>query len=172
MHIHIVAGDITTLKSDAIVNAANEQMLGGSGVDGAIHKAAGSSLLAACKNVREESPGIRCRTGECRLTPGFDLPANFVIHTVGPIWRGGSAREEELLAKCYHECLSLAVHLGLKTIAFPAISCGAFGYPLKQASEIAIETIASFPSTKSSLRLVLVVAYNRKIRMALKQSLG
>ena len=172
IRIQIIQGDITILKSDVIVNAANEQLLGGGGVDGAIHRAAGPELLAACKDIKEEPPGIRCPTGECRITPGFELPSAFVIHTVGPVWKGGRKDEGKALRNCYRGCLSLAEKNDLKTIAFPAISCGVFGYPLKQASEIAIETITSFPTTKSSLRLVLLVAYNREIRVALKQALG
>jgi O-acetyl-ADP-ribose deacetylase len=127
--LHVERADITTLRVDAIVNAANERLLGGGGVDGAIHRAAGSRLLEACRTIPEVSPGIRCPTGEARLTNGFDLPARFVIHTVGPVWRGGTAREPDLLAACYRNVLELCVPHAIRSLAFPAISCGIFGYP-------------------------------------------
>ena len=135
--IELIRGDITTLEVDAIVNAANERMLGGGGVDGAIHRAAGPELMEACRAVPEVRPGVRCPTGEATITPGFKLPARYVIHTVGPVWRGGTKNEPELLASCYRESLVLAEASGLKTVAFPAISCGGYGHPIDRAAEIA-----------------------------------
>jgi len=139
--LRIHRGDITRLAVDAIVNAANERMLGGGGVDGAIHRAAGPRLLEACRDVPELRPGVRCPTGDARITPAFDLPAMHVIHTVGPVWRGGSESEERLLAACYRASLELAEAHGLRSIAFPAISCGAFGFPARRAASIAVRTI-------------------------------
>lgn len=129
--IRVVKGDITTLEVDAIVNAANASLLGGGGVDGAIHHAAGPRLLAHCQTLGG------CPTGEARISPGFDLPAKWVIHTVGPIWHGGYAGEPEALAACYHNALELARANGVRTIAFPAISTGAYGYPKQPAAQVA-----------------------------------
>ena len=123
---------------DAIVNAANERMLGGGGVDGAIHRAAGRALYEACLAIPEVRPGVRCPTGQSRITPGFNLPARHVIHTVGPVWRGGGHAEEELLASCYRTALALARQHQAQSIAFPAISCGIYGYPLDEAAAIAV----------------------------------
>ena len=131
-------GDITKLDVDAIVNAANELMLGGGGVDGAIHRAAGPELLTACRAVPEVRPGVRCPTGEARITPGFQLAARHVIHTVGPVYRGPSSAP--LLRSAYRSSLALANEHSLKSIAFPAISCGVYGYPLSAAAEIALST--------------------------------
>lgn len=136
--MEIVEADITTLTVDAIVNAANESLLGGGGVDGAIHRAAGRALLDACRALPQSAPGVRCPTGEARITPGFRLPARFVIHTVGPVWRGGAAGEPELLARCYRNSLELAARNGVSDIAFPAISCGVYGYPRNAAAAIAV----------------------------------
>jgi O-acetyl-ADP-ribose deacetylase (regulator of RNase III) len=133
--LHFVLGDITTFDGDAIVNAANESLSDGSGVNGAIHRAAGPLLPAAC---REVAP---CPTGQARITPGFDLPARFIIHTVGPVWHGGGRGEPALLASAYRSSLALAEEKGLRTIAFPAISCGIFGYPVGEAAEIAVRTV-------------------------------
>ncbi len=130
--------DITKLKVDAIVNAANPSLLGGGGVDGAIHKAAGPELLEACK----KHGG--CKTGQAKITPGFLLPASFVIHTVGPIWSDGEQGEPELLASCYNSCLKLADQHELKTLAFPAISCGVYGYPNEEAVKIALKTVSEW----------------------------
>src|SRR5262245_24577311 len=124
MPVRVVRGDITRLDVDAIVNAANERMLGGGGVDGAIHRAAGARLLEACRLVEEVRPGVRCPTGEGRITPGFDLPARFVIHVVGPVWRGGAYREHELLAACYRSVFTLCAANAVRSVAIPAISCG------------------------------------------------
>ena len=165
--ISISTADITQLALDAIVNAANERMLGGGGVDGAIHRAAGPRLREACEQVAELRPGIRCPTGSARITPGFDLPAKYVIHTVGPVWQGGSAGEAQLLASCYRQSLLLAAESGVRTIAFPAISCGVYGYPLEQAARIAVTTIRS-----QALALdVQLVAFGAAVRAALEQAL-
>ena len=134
--IEILQGDLTRQEVDAIVNAANQKMLGGGGVDGAIHRAAGPRLLAACEAAPELRPGIRCPTGEARITPGFELRARHVIHTVGPVY-SGSPRDAELLASAYRASLQLAVEHELRSIAFPAISCGVYGYPLDEAAAIA-----------------------------------
>ena len=136
--IEVVRADITALDLDAIVNAANERMLGGGGVDGAIHRAAGPQLYDACLAVPEVRPGVRCPTGESRITSGFDLAARYVIHTVGPVWRGGTHGEPALLASCYRTALELARQHQVRSIAFPAISCGVYGYPLEQAGAIAV----------------------------------
>jgi O-acetyl-ADP-ribose deacetylase (regulator of RNase III) len=133
-------GDITAVRVDAIVNAANESLLGGGGVDGAIHRAAGPELLQACQQLGG------CPTGDSRITPGFRLPARYVIHAVGPVWRGGHHREPELLASCYRSALALADQHGLKTIAFPAISTGIYGYPVEPAARIALTTVSTYPA--------------------------
>ena len=132
-------GDITRLELDAIVNAANERMLGGGGVDGAIHRAAGPELIEACRALPEVRPGVRCPTGEARITPGFSLAARYVIHTVGPVYRG-AAQSEPLLRAAYRNTLELASSHGLASLAFPAISCGVYGYPLDEAAAIAVST--------------------------------
>ncbi len=145
--IEVWEGDITTLAVDAIVNAANQALLGGGGVDGAIHRAAGPALLRACRDLPEASGGVRCRTGDVKLTPGFALPARFVIHTVGPIWQGGNTGEAALLASCYRSSLALAAEHGLTTLAFPAISCGVYGYPLKAAVALAVREVRAWLET-------------------------
>lgn len=142
VEIEIIQGDITKLAVDAIVNAANCSLLGGGGVDGAIHRAAGPDLLKAC------IPFGGCKTGEARITPGFRLPAKFVIHTPGPVYRDGLHGEPELLESCYKSCLDLAEENGCETVAFPAISCGVYGYPWEVATEIAIRTVRNFPAQK------------------------
>jgi O-acetyl-ADP-ribose deacetylase (regulator of RNase III) len=141
MRIVVIEDDITALAVDAIVNAANETLLGGGGVDGAIHRAAGPGLLAECRALPETRPGVRCPTGQARMTGGHRLPASQVIHTVGPVWKGGDEGEAQLLAACYRACLGLAAMHGCRTIAFPAISCGAFGYPRAQAAAIALAEV-------------------------------
>jgi len=139
--LDVVESDITTLALDAIVNAANEALAGGGGVDGAIHRAAGPELIDACRAIPMQRPHVRCPTGEARLTPGFRLPAKYIVHTVGPVWHGGRAGEPELLAACYRNSLALARDHGVRSIAFPAISCGVFGYPLDQATAIAVHEV-------------------------------
>jgi O-acetyl-ADP-ribose deacetylase (regulator of RNase III) len=141
MPLKIIATDIATLRRDAIVNAANPSLLGGGGVDGAIHRAAGPGLLHACRALSESSPGVRCPTGEARITPGFALPARYVIHTVGPVWHGGGAGEASLLASCYRNALRVLREHRLSTVAFPAISCGVYGYPAAQAAAVAVATL-------------------------------
>ncbi len=135
MQIEVVLGDITTMGVDAVVNAANSSLLGGGGVDGAIHRAAGPELLAACRLLGG------CAPGDAKATPGFELPATWVVHTVGPVWRGGDEGEPELLASCYRRSLEVATDLGATTVAFPAISTGVYGYPPEPAAEIAVATV-------------------------------
>lgn len=142
--IRIVQGDITKLEVDAIVNAANQMMLGGGGVDGAIHRAAGHELYEACLKVPETRPGVRCPTGEARITPGFRLPAKFVIHTVGPVYRDGQHGEPEKLANCYRHSLLLAAENGCHSVAFPCISTGVYGYPKEEAARIAVKAVQAF----------------------------
>ena len=144
--IKIIQSDITLLPVDAIVNAANERMLGGGGVDGAIHRAAGRELHEACLAVPEVRPGVRCPTGEARITPGFRLPAKHVIHTVGPVWRGGTHGEPDLLAACYRNSLALAAEHACRSVAFPCISTGVYGYPLEPAARIALREARDFLS--------------------------
>ena len=156
-NIEIVRGDITKLDVDAIVNAANTTLLGGGGVDGAIHRAAGSELLAECQTLGG------CRPGEAKITRGYRLPARHVIHTVGPIWRGGKRGEPETLANCYWSSLQIAVENGIKTIAFPAISCGAYGYPTPDAAQIALETVRDFLAAADRIDKVTFVLWGDNI---------
>jgi len=168
-NLSIVVGDITELEVDAIVNAANEWMLGGGGVDGAIHDAAGPELLVACKAVPEVRPGIRCPMGEARITPGFRLAAKFVIHTVGPRWKGGQSREPELLASCYRESLRLAAENNVQSIAFPAISTGAFAYPLIDACRIAVTECAAFLRQALAPSRIVLVAFSKADAVTLRK---
>ena len=153
MRIEAVQGDITSQRVDAIVNAANSSLLGGGGVDGAIHRAAGPRLLEACR------PLGGCPVGEARATPGFDLPAAWVIHTVGPIWRGGGTGEPALLASCYRSSLEVAAGLGARSVAFPAISTGVYGYPPDAAARVAVETVRG---TATDVELVRLVAFDER----------
>ena len=157
--IDIIRGDITELDVDAIVNAANATLLGGGGVDGAIHRAAGPALLGECQALGG------CQPGEAKLTQGYRLPSRFVIHTVGPVWTGGKRGEPQILANCYRNSLQLAVQNRIETIAFPAISCGAYGYPIRKATRIAVETTREFLATDDKIeKVVFVVASDEILR--------
>lgn len=147
-------GDITSLQVDAIVNAANSSLLGGVGVDGAIHRAAGPQLLQECSKLGG------CPTGQAKITQGYRLPSKYVIHTVGPVWSGGHKGEAELLASCYKESMVLAKNYGVTTIAFPAISCGVYGYPFEQAAKIAVDTLGSFLAGDQTFSQVLLVCFD------------
>jgi O-acetyl-ADP-ribose deacetylase (regulator of RNase III) len=168
----IVRADITTLQVDAIVNAANESLLGGGGVDGAIHRAAGPQLLDACKLLPQTKPNVRCPTGAARITDGFRLPAKFVIHTVGPIWHGGARGEADLLAACYRASLQLAKENAVRTIAFPAISCGVYGYPLRAAAKIAVDASRAFVAHDDAFDKILFVCFRGDIETAYRELLG
>lgn len=161
--IQVIRGDITELQVDAIVNAANEGMLGGGGVDGAIHRAAGPELLTACREFPAVRGGGRCPTGKSRITLGYELPARFVIHTVGPIWGQAGGRERELLAACYRSSLHLAVSAGIRTIAFPAISCGIYHFPIDEAAEISVRTIQETLNAGAPIEQVILVAFDNEI---------
>jgi O-acetyl-ADP-ribose deacetylase len=152
--LEALKASIVTLEVDAIVNAANETLLGGGGVDGAIHRAAGPELLAECRTLGG------CPTGEARITAGYRLPARHVIHTVGPVWRGGAHREAELLASCYRSSLALAALHGVRTIAFPAISCGAYGYPLDEAVQIAVRECAHGTARHEVLERIVFACFD------------
>ncbi|MGI0016979.1 MAG: O-acetyl-ADP-ribose deacetylase [Nitrososphaera sp.] len=154
--ISIIEGDITHQKVDAIVNAANTTLLGGGGVDGAIHRAAGPKLLEECRRLNG------CPTGEAKITKGYDLPAKWVIHTVGPIWRDGNSHEDELLASCYKSCLALAEEYHLRTLAFPSISTGANRNPIERAANIAIRETTSFLKENASFERVLIVCFGKQ----------
>ena len=165
-------GDITRLAVDAVVNAANERMLGGGGVDGAIHRAAGPKLVEACRAVPEVRPGVRCPTGEARITPGFQLPADSVIHTVGPVWRGGGAGEDDLLTSAYRSSLSLAEAEGVGSMAFPAISTGVYGFPADRAARIAVETIRQWQAAHARPVRVVLVAFDAASEPPLRAALA
>ena len=164
--IDIVRGDITKLDVDAIVNAANTTLLGGGGVDGAIHRAAGPELLAECRTLGG------CRPGEAKITRGYRLPARFVIHTVGPVWRGGKHGEPETLANCYRNSLQVALENEIKTIAFPAISCGAYGYPIEEAAHIAFKTTREFLAISDELQKVIFVVWGEEFTTRIANSVG
>jgi len=161
MPIEIIQADITTLRVDAIVNAANESLLGGGGVDGAIHRAAGPRLLEACRALPEVRQGVRCPTGEARITLGFELPAQHVIHTVGPVWRGGDHDESELLSGCHRNALALAREHAIDSIAFPAISCGVYGYPRDAAAAIAMTVLAQARHHTRTPHRIVLCAFDR-----------
>ncbi len=156
--IEIIQGDITKQKVDAIVNAANCSLLGGGGVDGAIHRAAGPELLAECRGLNG------CKTGEAKITRGYKLPAKYVIHTPGPVWHGGTKYEPELLSACYISCLELASEYGCKTVDFPSISTGVYRFPLERASKIAIGTISDFLKFHPEIERVRMVCFDEKTK--------
>lgn len=163
--IQIVSSDITQLRVDAIVNAANRSLLGGGGVDGAIHRAAGPELLAECRTLGG------CETGQAKITRGYRLPARHVIHTVGPIWQGGEQGEPELLAACYRNGLKLAVANGVRTIAFPAISCGVYGYPLEEAARIAVREVRQCLAGDDRIEAVYLVCFGGEAFEAYQRAL-
>ena len=163
-------GDITRQPVDAIVNAANTTLLGGGGVDGAIHRAAGPELLEECRSLGG------CATGEAKITKGYRLPARFVIHTVGPVWRDGSRREDELLASCYRSCFALVAQHGIRKVAFPSISTGAYGFPMERAARIAVSETKKFLESNLSVEKVLLVCFGKDAyeihRQAVREILG
>lgn len=165
MRLAAIATDLTTLRVDAVVNAANERLAGGGGVDGAIHRAAGHAALSrACREL------VGCPTGEVRVTPGFALPARWIIHAVGPVWHGGAHGEDEALASCYREAVAAADRLGARTVAFPAISTGVYGFPADRAAAIAVGTLAE--ARPALVELALLVAYDRRTLKHYRARLG
>ena len=163
MEIDVVVGDITRLEVDAVVNAANESLLGGGGVDGAIHRAAGPQLLEECRSLGG------CETGDAKATSGYDLPADHVIHTVGPVWNGGEDREEQLLRSCYRRSLQVADELGASSVAFPAISTGVYGYPKRDAARVAVDAVTS---ADTDVRRVVLCAFDEETAALYRDALG
>lgn len=164
--IEVIRADITTLKVEAIVNAANNSLLGGGGVDGAIHRAAGPELVAECRTLHG------CETGSAKITKGYRLPARYVIHACGPVWRGGHVDEDALLASCYWSALDLAKQHGIRSLAFPAISCGVYGFPIDRAARIAVETLARELPHHPEIEQVLLVAFDQRVEVALRAALN
>jgi O-acetyl-ADP-ribose deacetylase (regulator of RNase III) len=163
--IQLIENDITVLQVDAIVNAANNSLLGGGGVDGAIHRAAGPGLMEECKTLNG------CATGDAKITKGHNLPAKYIIHTVGPVWHTGASGGEDLLASCYQKCFKLARENNLKTLAFPAISTGVYGFPKKRAARIAVRETRKELSDNGALERVLFVCFNAETRKAYEEAL-